>query len=400
MKIGLVLSKVPGYSETFIRSKISGLIKMGHEVTLFTDMPDSNGHIDTEYRVVCLQEKKGSLKYLRMGKLTARLMIFRARRFFRFLTLEKKYGSTWFKAFQNVVKSAHILSHDVDILHFEFAALSVDRECVAKTIGAHMSASLRGYDIAVYPLKHPGVYDRLWTSLDRLHYLSDDLLKRARSQGMSNSVLHQKITPAIDTNIFTGKSHRNSDIVTITTVARLHWIKGYVLALQTMSELKKRKIDFQYRIVGEGEEEAKLRYLTRQYGLENEVHFLGQKNVEDVKREMEICDVFLMSSLHEGFCNAVLEAQVSGCLCVVTSAGGLNENVLHGQTGWVVQSRNPIHFADAIQYAVELTPDEAERIREKARKRVKRDFNLENHLNEWDQFYQQMTITNNKFTAV
>ena len=35
MKIGIVLSQPPGYSETFFNSKIEGLQKNGFEVTLF-----------------------------------------------------------------------------------------------------------------------------------------------------------------------------------------------------------------------------------------------------------------------------------------------------------------------------------------------------------------------------
>ena len=36
MKIGIVLSAPPTYSETFFNSKIEGLLSNGHEVTLFT----------------------------------------------------------------------------------------------------------------------------------------------------------------------------------------------------------------------------------------------------------------------------------------------------------------------------------------------------------------------------
>ena len=43
MKIGLVLSNVPGLSETFIVSKIVGLQKAGHEVLLF-----ANGKLETK----------------------------------------------------------------------------------------------------------------------------------------------------------------------------------------------------------------------------------------------------------------------------------------------------------------------------------------------------------------
>ncbi|MBK7870836.1 MAG: glycosyltransferase family 4 protein [Saprospiraceae bacterium] len=54
----------------------------------------------------------------------------------------------------------------------------------------------------------------------------------------------------------------------------------------------------------------------------------------------EKADIYLQYSIQEGFCNAVLEAQAMGLLCIVSDAEGLPENILHGQTGWVVPKGN------------------------------------------------------------
>ena len=42
MKIGLVLSSTPAYSETFFNSKIKGLQKNGFEVVLFVNSKDTH----------------------------------------------------------------------------------------------------------------------------------------------------------------------------------------------------------------------------------------------------------------------------------------------------------------------------------------------------------------------
>ena len=41
MKIGIVLSSIPAYSETFFNSKIKGLQKNGFEVVLFINSKDN-----------------------------------------------------------------------------------------------------------------------------------------------------------------------------------------------------------------------------------------------------------------------------------------------------------------------------------------------------------------------
>ena len=48
---------------------------------------------------------------------------------------------------------------------------------------------------------------------------------------------------------------------------------------------------------------------------------------------MKNSDVYIQSSVQEGFGNAVLEAQASGLCCIVSDAEGLSENVLNEKTG-------------------------------------------------------------------
>ena len=51
LKIGLVLPALPGYSETFIRSKIKGLLENGHSVSLFVNYYNKSSLIDIEVPV-------------------------------------------------------------------------------------------------------------------------------------------------------------------------------------------------------------------------------------------------------------------------------------------------------------------------------------------------------------
>ena len=61
-----------------------------------------------------------------------------------------------------------------------------------------MAVSFRGYDINVYPLKHPGCYDEIWSKVDKVHSISDDLYKKALLLGLGRNISYTKITPAID----------------------------------------------------------------------------------------------------------------------------------------------------------------------------------------------------------
>ena len=73
---------------------------------------------------------------------------------------------------------------------------------------------------------------------------------------------------------------------------------------------------------------------------------LGRKTHDGVKTHLEWADIYIQPSIQQGFCNAVLEAQAMGLLCIVTDADGLSNNVVEGKTGWFVPKRSPNALAN------------------------------------------------------
>ena len=88
-------------------------------------------------------------------------------------------------------------------------------------------------------------------------------------------------------------------------------------------------------------------------------------------------------------CNAVLEAQAMKCLCIVTDAGGLSENVIDGTTGWVVPRRSANSIANSLLKIIDMSPDSLKIIRDSAAIRVKEKFNLTQQNELFRNFYTQ-----------
>ena len=213
---------------------------------------------------------------------------------------------------------------------------------IGKVLQAKESVSFRGYDIAVKPLQMPDCYNMLWNHVDKVHTISEDLMKLGWQNGLPKTVPVQKITPAVDIEKFKRpKVYHESDDLIFTTVARLHWKKGLEYTLEALALLKKQGLCFTYRIIGEGSEYERLKYAAYQLDLFDEVEFVGKIPHSEMEDELLKTTVYLQYSIQEGFCNAVLEAQALGLLCVVSDAEGLPENVLHEKTGWVVPKRDP-----------------------------------------------------------
>jgi glycosyltransferase involved in cell wall biosynthesis len=312
--------------------------------------------------------------------------------------LNKADGFAFKQNVLSLMGSAHIVGHSLDWLHFGFATMAVNRENVARVMGAKMAVSIRGYDINVYPLKNPKAYSNLWKRINKLHYIGDGLLKRTIELGFDVNVPHKKITPAINSELFANnglaktnaESEEHNSKIKLLTVARLNWIKGLDYTLEALKIIKDAGILFEYQIIGDGSEYERLVFARHQLGLQNEVVFLGKLEPKEIKEKLALTDIYLQYSIQEGFCNAVLEAQAMGCLCVVSDAEGLSENVLDEITGFIVEKRNPKLLSNTILDVWHLPAEEKQKMRKNAMDRVSKEFNLEIQKQKFIEFYNQI----------
>jgi colanic acid/amylovoran biosynthesis glycosyltransferase len=390
MRIGLVLPALPGYSETFFQNKIKGLLEDEHEVILFINNRSSNKSFSGSVNYAPNLSGNALLRGFNSFIALLHLGLFSYRSTHTFWQLEKADGSSFSQILKLLVINSHILKCRLDWLHFGFATMGINRELVGKAIGAKVAVSFRGYDIYVYPLKHPECYFKLWKNSDKIHTLSDGLLNQALGLGLDENVSVVKITPAIDVNKYTiGKSVFNPNkAIRILTVSRLHWIKGIEYVLEALSKVKTAGYSIEYTLVGEGEEYERLVYAAYQLGLTNEVKFVGKKEHSEIPQLMASHDIYIQYSLQEGFCNAVLEAQAAGMLCIVSDAEGLSENVLHEKTGWVVPKRQPNLLASKIETIYNRPQAALLKISKYASERVLQEYNLELQKKRFIQFYQ------------
>ena len=389
MKIGLVLSQSPTYSETFFNSKIKGLKEYGYSIVLYVQ--ENNSSYKNSEVVVAPKVSKNKCIQLLRSVFVLVSLLFYFKRISKFISLERKSGHSRFQIFKNCYTNSHILKADLDWLHFGFTTMAIQSEHVAKSINAKMAVSCRGYDMDVYPTKHPNCYDLVWKNVDKVHAISKYMLAKANSYGLSELTPSVIIYPAVNPNSF--KSIIRGTLIKetplqFTTIARLHWIKGLDYTLQALSILKQKGLKFTYQIIGNGPEHKTLQDTAHQLGLENVVSFRGAYSHEETLDTLNKTDIYIQYSLSEGFCNAVLEAQATGCLCVVSNGGALPENVLDEETGWVAPKQNPKALAETILRILDTDTNTLKAIRAKARNRVLEDFSIDKQIQSFIEFYE------------
>jgi len=390
-KIGIVLSSVPRYSETFFRNKIKGLQENGYEVVLFVDYFKSSD-ADFSCEVIAAANFNSSLfkTVFNYFKILCKTLCIHPKRSFRLYQLDKKDKVPFIKRIRGIILNQFLLAQNIDWLHFGFGMFTFNRENVAEAIGAKMAVSFRGSDLYLSPLKHENCYDVLFEKEVKYHVLSVEMKQDLIDYNVPKNRIHV-ITPAINVDFFQSKVDANAKVKTVVkfvTVARLHWKKGLVYTFEALSLLKQTGIQFHYTIIGDGIEKERLVFAAHQLGIKEHITFTGKLSQKEVKSHLEQSDIYLQYSIQEGFCNAVLEAQAMGLLCVVSNAEGLSENVLHKKTGWVVPKRNPEALAKQIVEVIEMPDIEHQKIKTDAIARVQNEFNLDNQNSAFLNFYK------------
>ena len=172
-KIGIVLNSSPNNSETFFHNKIQCLKELDFIVLLFVDKPTDINNITTINGFSWFGSRKNKVWQL------IRAIIRVVGSPIKAISLYYRNAISGYKVYDNfvsILRSCHTFNYELDWLHFGFATSALGRENLANSIGAKMSVSIRGYDIAIYPKLNIGCYGLLWRKLDKLHYISDDLL--------------------------------------------------------------------------------------------------------------------------------------------------------------------------------------------------------------------------------
>jgi colanic acid/amylovoran biosynthesis glycosyltransferase len=169
----------------------------------------------------------------------------------------------------------------------------------------------------------------------------------------------------------------------------LHWVKGIDDLIETAFLLKQAKIDFEWQVIGGVDTEDAERYLYHvfQKGLKNEVKFLGKQTHQQTIEFIKTADIYVQTSLSEGFCNAVLEAQVLGKLCVAYHSGGIPENIIDKKTGFIVTKGKPQLLVKKIKEVLDLSETEKHQIQKNSQLRVQNENNLEKQKMEFNNFY-------------
>jgi L-malate glycosyltransferase len=174
----------------------------------------------------------------------------------------------------------------------------------------------------------------------------------------------------------------------VTIVANLqHAVKNHPMFLRAAARVRAAIPDAAFVIAGEGELMANLRELAATLGLAGDVFFIGR--CQNIAELLFVSDVCVLSSMAEGFSNAILEYMAAARPVVATDVGGAREAIVEGETGYIVSSGDDAALAERIIQLLRQ-PELARRMGEQGRQRVVDEFSCERHLQNTLDLYDEL----------
>jgi glycosyltransferase involved in cell wall biosynthesis len=191
----------------------------------------------------------------------------------------------------------------------------------------------------IYPLTVP-----IWREAERVIAVSESLRDLAKQAYPKIPVYVIPNGVEIKQNIFHQNIRREK--VRIVFVGRFSRQKNPMMFLKSI----KRLIDFDYKLtnkieilmIGDGDLRALMENYIIKNGLGNVIRLLGWIKQEEVEEILINSDIYVNTSIIEGFSLSVLQAMAAGMAVIATAVPGNRELIEHQVNGWLV-SPDSVH---------------------------------------------------------
>lgn len=178
----------------------------------------------------------------------------------------------------------------------------------------------------------------------------------------------------------------NEDDFVIGSVLRFEKVKNPLFLIDVFNEVSKKEKNAKLVLVGDGSLKKDIERKIKDYKITDKVILLGFR--DDVKKIYKIFDLFVLTSIKEGFSLSTLEAMSSSLPVVVSDSGGVREMVVDGVNGFIIKNFNKYEFADKVLFFKDK--DKKEEIGKLNRNKVLENFGVKRMCDETYETYLEV----------
>jgi glycosyltransferase involved in cell wall biosynthesis len=154
-----------------------------------------------------------------------------------------------------------------------------------------------------------------------------------------------------------------------------------------MAEILAGEFDqLSFLLIGDGPLRPQIEQMIKTKGLNNRITLTGIRN--DIPALLQFLDIFVLSSLWEGFPMTIIEAMAAGKPIVVTDVGGNREAVIDGLIGYLVPPADSKALAEAVRKIL-LDESLASAMGSEGKRRFEKEFVAERMVEKTREIYKQ-----------
>lgn len=223
--------------------------------------------------------------------------------------------------------------------------------------------------------------ERNVSKLDRLVVLTENDAKAWH--GIAKTEVIPNFSPVSSSKV----SLRNATFKRAIAVGRYEEQKGFDILIDAWAIVHEKHRDWTIDIFGQGTLKGQLEEQIKRKGLQGIVNLMPP--TDEIKKEYESSDFFVLSSRFEGFGLVLVEAMSCGTPCVSFDCpNGPHDIIKDNEDGLLVANGNVDALAEGICYMIE-NPEERIIMGNAARKNVKR-YSIDAIMARWDEFFKSL----------
>ncbi|MDC7867251.1 colanic acid biosynthesis glycosyltransferase WcaL [Pantoea ananatis] len=406
MKLTFFTMRFPVASETFVLNQVTHFIDAGYDVEIISVFPGDlvNRHsafdeyglaAKTHYLLpeekISLTDKLGQRLKLVLPKITKVSLL-------RSLNV-RRYGAQSSKLLLPaiVANARQTYVADVFLVHFGYAGALANKLRELGILKGKQATVFHGADISRRHIldEHKQDYRNLFQQSELMLPISHLWQNKLIEMGCPPEKIHVT-RMGIEPEKFNFQPRDAFHTpLRIVSVARLTEKKGLDVAVKASAILKQRGGQFQYTIIGNGDQDQMMRDFIAREEMDDCVTMPGFKPQEEIRQALNEADIFLLPSKTaadgdmEGIPVALMEAMAVGLPVVSTFHSGIPELIENNVSGWLVKEDDAEALAETLlklsEGAVDVAPVVAA-----ARHKVETEFNQHIAYRELAQILEQM----------
>lgn len=270
-----------------------------------------------------------------------------------------------------------------DVIHAHFGPAGVMTVPVAESLGVPSVTTLYGYDASQLPKKPfwREAYDGLWTQVDAVTVLSEDMEATAETFGCPTGKLNVvHLSRDLDQFPF---QRPDQQVRSVLFVGRLVPKKAPLEAVQAIDQANEKGDDLSLDLVGGGPLREKVEQYVHENNLSDHVTVHGRLPNDEVGERMQTADAFLLPSKtapdgdREGTPAVLIEAQAAGLPCVTTRHAGIPEMVPEENHDLLAPEGDVQALANSLVRLSSLSVDQLAERAQRGRRKVEQEFSVE-----------------------